>query len=225
MSRTALFALAGCGALFASALVGDATLSRHMVEHGLIILVAAPCFAAASPVRACLRHGGPRVRRALIGALRHPLTRALGHPVLGWALFVGVLLATHLTGFYDLAERHLAVHLVEHWLYLGSALVFWMGLIDGDPLPHRLGWLGRTLSLLTAMPAMSLVGIVLVQGHRVRYRSYDGPGALADQHAAGTIMWLGGSLLGAALVMAVGWAALTAEEHRQRRRDRYAEAA
>jgi hypothetical protein len=32
-------------------------------------------------------------------------------------------------------------------------------------------------------------------------------------------MWLGGALMGAALVLAVGWAALLGEERRQRARE------
>jgi cytochrome c oxidase assembly factor CtaG len=145
--------------------------------------------------------------------------RAIGHPLVGWTLLVTVIVATHLTGLYDLAARHATVHALEHGLYLGSALLFWMPVIGVDPLPHRLGWLGRTLAVMTAMLPMIAIGVALSTSQHVRYASYSGPGALADQHQAGTIMWLGGALLGSALVLAVGWAALVGEERRQRARE------
>jgi hypothetical protein len=44
------------------------------------------------------------------------------------------------------------------------------------------------------------------------------PGALADQHAAGTVMWVGAAALVPATVLA-SWLALWREELRQRRRD------
>ncbi len=223
-ARQVFAATAGAAALVGSAFVGDRTLSSHMVEHGLIVLVAAPLFAASAPVRTVLRSGPRPIRRGLASVLRRPAFRAVAHPLTAWLLFVAVMLGTHLTPFFDAAERHAGLHVLEHWLYFASALLFWMTLIEADPLPHRAGWVGRMLALLFAMPAMSLVGILLLQDERVRYPAYAGPGALADQHEAGRIMWLGGALVSAVLVFAVGWASLLAEERRQRRRDRYADA-
>lgn len=215
---------AGAAALAAAVFIPDRPLSTHMVQHLVLTMVAAPLIAAGAPVRTALRvlpRGG---RRALGRVLAGRVLGGLSRPVVAVGLFVGAMLLTHLTGFYDAAERHEGLHAIEHALYLGTALLFWMPLVGVDPSPHRVGWLGRALALLVAMTAMSFVGIALVQTHVVRYASYAGPGALADQHRAGTIMWLGGSLAGALLVLAVAWAALTGEERRQRARDAYADA-
>jgi putative membrane protein len=211
--------LAAVLALVAAARAGDESLSAHMVQHGLLTMVAAPLLAAAAPVRTVLGLASPAARRGIGALLRRPAVRAIGHPLVGWTLLVTVMAATHLTGFYDFAERHATVHALEHGLYLGSALLFWMPVVGADPLPHRLGWLGRTIAVMAAMPPMIAIGVALRTSEHVRYASYAGPGALADQHEAGTIMWLGGALMGAALVLAVGWAALVGEERRQRARE------
>lgn len=215
--------LAGAAALIVVGLVPDRPLSSHMVGHLLLIMVAAPLIALGAPVRTLLRALPPRGRRSFGLALTSRAVRLLSHPLVGWCVFVAVILLTHLTGFFDLAERHPLLHALEHWLYLVSALIFWMGLFGADPIPHRLGWLGRSASVLLAMPAMSIVGILLIQSSRVRYAAYLGPGALADQRAAGNVMWLGGAIVGALWLFAVGWAALLGEERRQRAREFHAD--
>jgi len=200
----------------------DRLLSVHMVEHLALTMVAAPLLVAGAPVTLALRTLSGSSRRTVARVLSSAVGSTLGHPAAGLAQFVLVTLLTHLTGFYELALRHQSVHALEHALYLASALLFWAPLVGADPIRHAPGWLGRTFCVLLAMPAMSLVGIVLEISGRVRYPAYLAPAramglsALADQHDAGAIMWVGGSVLGALIVLGLGWAALAEEERRAR---------
>lgn len=221
-ARTGLL-LAALAAVVAAGLVPDHPLSVHMVQHGLLSLVAAPLLAAAGPVRILLGALGPTGRRRVGTALNSRSARVIGSPVGSLVLFSGTVLAVHLTGFFDAAERHPAVHALEHALLLLTPLPLWELVLGADPLPHRPGPLGRIALVLLAMPAMSLVGVVLASGSHVRYAADAGPGALADQHTAGAFMWVGGTALETLVLLVAAGLALAAEERRQRRRDLHAD--
>jgi putative membrane protein len=77
------------------------------------------------------------------------------------------------------------------------------------------------------MTAMVVVGALLSFDSAVRYPYYLGPAralhvsALADQQLAGVLMWFGGGVFGAVLILVLVTQALFADERRQRRRERY----
>jgi cytochrome c oxidase assembly factor CtaG len=81
--------------------------------------------------------------------------------------------------------------------------------------PHRPGFAGRLLYLMLAAGPLALVGVAMQASTRPWYSSYAGPGALADQHDAGAIMWVGGGLALAAATIAVAWSGLLREQRRQ----------
>jgi cytochrome c oxidase assembly factor CtaG len=213
VTRSLAFAagLALVAVALASPLDGAAEqrLSAHMAQHLLLGLVAPLCLVAGAPVRLAL------------GALRdpRPLARALHalplRPAAGWAAFTAVMLGTHLTGVYELALRHPLVHALEHAAFLGAGLLFWAPLVAADPLPHPPGPAARLAWIMAAMPPMGLVGALLLSGG-VAYPSYP---SVADQRTAAGLMWGAGSLLMAAALVWIVFAALVREEARQRRRE------
>lgn len=198
----------------------DERLSVHMAQHLALALVAAPLLVAGSPIGLALRALPLGGARALARVLRSPAGRTLTHPLVTWTLFAATMAGTHLTGLYELALRHEAVHGAEHAAYLGTAFLFWLPVLGTEPLPHRPGWTGRMLYLLTAMPAMGFAGVVLSTEQHVRYAAYLAPArrlgisALADQHAAGALMWAGGGTIAAVLTLVAAWSALVQEERR-----------
>jgi putative membrane protein len=198
----------------------DDRLSVHMAQHLALTLVAAPLLVLGAPVTLALRALPRGGRRALVEVIRSRSARVLTHPLVTWTLFAGVMLATHLTGLYELALRHPTVHAAEHVAFLVSGVLFWLPVLGVEPLPHRPGWTGRMLYLLTAMPAMAYAGVVLSSEDHVRYAAYLAPArrlgisALADQHAAGAMMWVGGSAIAAVLTLVAAWSALIQEERR-----------
>ena len=193
----------------------DARLAGHMVQHGLLAMVAAPLLVLGAPIRLALRVLRRPARRRLARVLHSRAARVVAQPAFGWTALTAVTLGTHLTPLYDLAVRDDALHAAEHLAYLGAGLVFWAPLIGADPLPVRPGVAGRVAWLLASMPPMGLLGAWLL-GDRVRYAAY---GSLADQREAASIMWTGGTLLIAGALVALAWAALVREERRQRRRE------
>jgi putative membrane protein len=233
--RAACFAL-GVAALLVALCSGldgwaDRLLSVHMVQHLVLTLVAAPLLVAGAPVALALRTLPRNQARGLARALRSRPARALAHPLCAFALLPALMLASHLTGIYELTLRHPLAHAAEHLAFLGAALLFWLPVLGAEPLPHRPGPLGRLLYLLLAMPAMAAPGVVLTSDESVRYSAYLAPAralridALADQHAAGAIMWVAGSALAGLLTVLAVWLALEEEERRTVAREARANAA
>lgn len=202
----------------------DRLASLHMMQHVALTLVAAPLLAAGAPMTLALGWARGGTRAGLVRVIRSAPVAALSRPVSSWLLFVGVIVGWHLSPLYEESLRHPLLHELEHLLLLTSAVLFWAQVVGVDPLPHRLGPIGRMLYLLAAMPAMSVIGLWLVVSRTVRYPAYLEPtrtlgvSPLHDQHIAGVVMWGGDALLGAiTLVIACG--ALLQEERRAAARD------
>jgi putative copper resistance protein D len=174
--------------------------SVHMAQHLLLTYGAAPLLAFAAPVTLALQASstGGR-RRVLLPALRSRTVKAVSHPVVTFALFAGVMYATHFSAIYDVSLRNPVVHGFEHLLYLGAASLFWWPVVRRDPVPGRFPWAARLGYLFLAMPLQSLLGVAILNSERVLYPSYlryAARGAvLNDQHLAGAFMWVGGDLL------------------------------
>jgi putative membrane protein len=200
----------------------DRQLSVHMVQHLLIIFVAAPLIVAGAPVRLMLRTLPRGGRNALVRILHSRVVHVVGHPVFAWSLFAAVMLGTHIPGFYDLALRVPVVHAGEHALYFWSALIFWAPLIAVDPVPHRLSPIGGIVYMLFAMVPMTIVGVWLLSAQTVVYPHYAAfSGALADQRNGAVVMWLAGGLVMIAATLVVAWVAMLREERRARAREAY----
>jgi cytochrome c oxidase assembly factor CtaG len=216
--RTAAF-LAGLAAIAVALLSGieryDTTLfSVHMVQHLLLMLVAAPLLALAAPVTQLLRAASPAVRgRWLLPVLHSTPVAAIGHPVVAWLTFTLVLWIGHFSPLFDLALESTGVHQLEHTIFLVAALLFWWPVVGLDPARRRLGYPARGLYLLAQMPFNSFLGMAILFAGAPLYPHYAtlgtpyGIAPLADQQLAGGIMWLAGDVVFilAILVVVAAW--------------------
>jgi len=69
----------------------DRQLSIHMVQHLLIVFVAAPLIVAGAPVRVAVRTLPREGRDALVRLLHSRVARAIGHPMVAWSIFAAVM--------------------------------------------------------------------------------------------------------------------------------------
>ena len=200
--------------------------SAHMVQHLLLQLVAPPLLLLGAPLTLLLRANPPWLpRRVLVPVLRSRAVRVLAHPVTALALFTVVLVASHLTPFYNLTLQHEWLHELEHIAFFVTALLFWWPAIGVDPAPHRLSYPGRLLYLLLDMPIMAFLGLAIANSSRVLYPYYAthlppwGASALQDQGVAGTIMWISGTftMIPAMAVVFLRW--LDEDARKQARRE------
>jgi putative copper resistance protein D len=139
----------------------------------------------------------------------------LAHPGVARVAFVATQWLVHFTTLYERAADNNGVHLLEHELFLATALVFWWPVLGS---PSRLRGFWRVAYLGSAMQATMAVGVVLLTSDHVQYRHYP---SLAGQHSAGALMWVLGSLLTVGFLLVVAWEWLQSEERRAVAREAY----
>jgi putative copper resistance protein D len=199
----------------------------HMVQHLLIIMVAAPLLLLGAPITLILRVSSPRFRKGVVLPLLHSrVVRGLAFPVVAWGLLAAVMWISHFSSLFDAALEHTWLHYLEHALYMVAALLFWWPVTAADPAPWRLGHPIRLLYVFLQMPQNSFLAVAIYSSNNVIFPHYEtlartwGPSPLTDQHYAGLIMWLGGDALFliALACLAFGW--VQAEDRASKREDR-----
>ena len=181
----------------------------HMIQHVLLLMVAAPLFVLARPwirLWRCLPLSGRRsLGRALSqgesAAPLRALSRAIGNPAASFVLFSGVLLAWHVPLLFDATLRSSELHALEHTLFFCTALLFWKQVIPSAPLRALLSSPQRVGYLVGAMIVSWVLAVVLALAPHPLYSFYaheavrpGGISAMADQQIAAGVMWVPGSI-------------------------------
>ena len=205
--------------------LSSALASAHMVQHLLLVLVAAPLLAWSAP-GAALVHALPTAAhrtvarwRSRTGLNRRNL-RLLREPTAVWLLHVGVLWFWHGAGPYDAALGNELLHVVEHASFLATGVLFWRVVVGSRAAGRVSNGFGVLLVFTMGMQSVFL-SLLLTFAREPWYMGYAGTTApwglepLADQQLAGVIMWIPASLvyLGTALTLLVAW--VQASEHDQ----------
>ena len=204
--------------------------SVHMVQHVLLMLVAAPLLALAAPITLVLRlSSGETRRRWLIPFLHSRVVRFLAHPIVAWVMFAVMMWATHFSPLFNASLEDPLIHDLEHMLFLSGALLFWWPAVALDPAPWRMSHPARIGYLFTQMTQNTFLAVVILNATAVLYPHYAtlvrpwGMAALEDQRLAAGIMWIVGDavFLTAILAVVAGW--MRAEARNEAREDRRAD--
>ncbi len=186
---------------------GDARFAPHMWQHLILTDATAPLVLLGAPLLLVLGVAPTRVARRIVGALKSGAGRWLTFPLVGWSVFILSLWLLHYSGFFEAALDDERLHVVEHAVYLGAALLFWFPVIAIGPAPWASGPLAyplRMLYLFVAMPAEGMLGFSINGARHVLYPHYAAAG-LEDQQTAGEIMWIGSTLVMFVAFMLVGY--------------------
>jgi cytochrome c oxidase assembly factor CtaG len=203
----------------------------HMVQHLLLIMVAAPLFAIASPLELAWKSTSGAAHIAVTETLRSPVAKFFGHPAVAFLLYAVLIPLSHLTSWYNLTLEHESVHNAEHLAFLVVGYLFWRQIFGNDPNAYRLHPGLQFGYLFLAIPIDTFSGLSLVsESHEIfpayfaTHRTW-GPSYVTDLHIGGTIMWVLGDtlMLWPMIPVALRWMHL--EERKAERIDRELDAA
>jgi putative membrane protein len=196
-----------------------------MAQHELLMLLGAPLVVLGRPITAWL-WALPQSWRARAGASLQPrgagrLWRAATMPVVAWALHGLAVWVWHAPPLYEAAVEHEPIHFIQHATFLGTAVLFWWGLVYGRY--GRVAYGASVLYVFTTMVHTGILGAVLALSTSPLMPVYRdraaaaGIDAVVDQQLAGLIMWIpaGVILTLSGLILISAW--IQASEHRAHR--------
>ncbi|RWE79837.1 cytochrome c oxidase assembly protein [Mesorhizobium sp.] len=195
--------------------LGERVFSAHMIEHELLMAVAAPLLVAASPgaglmwaLPAPLRRGTGKlthgkVLQALWAFAARPLSATILHGIAIWIWHVPVL--------FEAALQQGVLHYAQHASFLGTALLFWWVLLPRSGRQQTYGI--SVMHLFFTSLHTGLLGVLLLVSPKLWYPENAFGAALwrlsplEDQQLAGLVMWVPAGLIygGAALLLAGLW--------------------
>jgi putative membrane protein len=179
--------------------LGETLFAMHMVQHELLIVLAAPLLVLGAPLNAwiwALPHrwrvgaGSVAKRTAVRGTWQ-----AITHPLAAWTLHAIALVVWHIPVLYQATLSSPTVHLLQHLSFFGTAILFW-GVLLHPVRFRRLSPGPAVLYLFTTALYGSALGALLTFSPAVWYPIYGeraaawGLTALEDQQLGGLIMWI-----------------------------------
>ncbi|MBO3662788.1 cytochrome c oxidase assembly protein [Microbacterium stercoris] len=238
--RTVLW-IAGCLTLFwvTSGPVNayqDYLFSLHMLGHMLLTMGIPLMLVPGAPITLALRaiekrdDGTRGGREWIMWAVHSPFARVITHPLVAAGIFVGSLWVFYFT---DLFRWSLYDHLGHVWMvthFLISGFLFVMTLTGIDPLPYRMPYPGRLVTLIAVMAMHAFFGVAMMMQEGLMAAEWFGgmgrtwgPTPLEDQYIGGGVAWSIGEIptLITAIVVAIQWS--RSDERQQRRQDRHAD--
>jgi putative membrane protein len=185
---------------------GERSFAAHMLEHELLMLVAAPLLVLGRPVGIALWALAHRSRLALRNWARsgvfHHFWRTVSSPASATTLQLLALWAWHAPALFDLALRSNGWHIAQHVSFLVTALLFWHALLH-----HPRTGVAVSCLFVTALLSGALGGLMAVSASPwyARYAALGmtpyGLTAAEDQQLAGLLMWIPGGALHAVIAL------------------------
>jgi putative membrane protein len=183
------------------ALLDHQLLTFHMVQHLLLMTVAAPLILLGAPVitlwYALPHHVFPGVLKALLRCPPvHRIGRILSNPAFCWLSSTAAVIGWHVPALFALGMRPDGWHAIEHVSFLMAGLLFWWPVVQ--PWPGVRDWSrwGIPLYLFLAALPCDALSAFLTFCNRVVYPHYLSThylfdmSPLGDQECAGALMWV-----------------------------------
>ncbi len=210
--------------------------SVHMLGHMLLGMGIPLLLVGGAPVTLALRaihkrdDGTRGGREWILWAVHSRWSRIVTHPIVAAAVFILSLWTFYFTGLF---RWSMSDHLGHQWMiihFLISGYLFAMSLIGSDPVPYRLPYAGRLVTLITTMAMHAFFGVALMMQSGLLVAEWFGsmgrtwgPTPMQDQYVGGGIAWSIGEIptLILAITVAILWS--RSDERLARRRDRHAD--
>ena len=163
-------------------------LSAHMLQHQILIYPAAVLFLLGLPDWLVRPVTGQPALQVLL--------KVLTHPVVCGATYTAMLSVWHLPFLYDWALQDRVVHIAEHFLMFGAALLYWWPLYSPAKEFPRATFAGQMIYLAAVIIGMTPVFAYITFSADVLYPTYEYAPRLTllsaadDQLLAGVMMKL-----------------------------------
>jgi cytochrome c oxidase assembly factor CtaG len=193
--------------------LGEVLFSAHMVQHELMMVVAAPLLVLGRPLVPYVWALPPGWRRSAGDVARAPAFRVawggVTRPSTTWLLHAVAIWIWHAPALYEATLDNPLIHTMQHVSFLATALLFWWSLLRGG----RLSYGASVAYLFATMLHTSALGVILAFASSLWYPAYAattmqwGLTPLEDQQLGGLIMWIPGgiSYVVASLALIAGW--------------------
>ncbi|HEY7385875.1 MAG TPA: cytochrome c oxidase assembly protein [Beijerinckiaceae bacterium] len=191
--------------------LGERLFTAHMVEHEILMVLAAPLLVVARPIGAILWALPTTWRRASgAAAQRRPLAavwRWLTDPLVATILHGVALWMWHIPVLYEAALASGRLHWLQHVSFFATALLFWWSLLRGRA--RERGYGAAVIYLFATSLHSGFLGILLALARQPLYPAQTGAAfqwgltPLEDQQLAGLIMWVPAGLVYAAAALAL----------------------
>jgi len=171
----------------------DYLFSAHMVQHLLLTLALPPM----------LIYGvsGWMLRPLLANRILGPIARKITRPAWCFTIFNLAIAFWHLPYFYNAAMANHNIHIVEHLIFMASAVLMWWPLTSQLPELPRLPYPGQVLYCFMMSIPMSIVAVYITMADHILYPAYSSAprifplSPMDDQMLGGLIMWIPGTLI------------------------------
>ncbi len=179
--------------------------SFHMIQHLLLIMVAAPLLLLGDPGVTIMRGTPLEVRRGVLraGSRRRWVRQFVrgaskaGSPRGAFIIFAADLYLWHWSKLFNLTLQNGAVHLTEHLCFLLTAVLWWNQVIDQRAMHARLSYAQRAVFSVFTAGVTNILALFFVFAPQPLYSAYAGLSSrpygmtvLGDQQIAGAIMWV-----------------------------------
>ena len=167
--------------------------SMHMVQHVLLTLVAPPLLILGTPdwlIRPLLRPN-----------LAFRAARLATHPIVAFALFNIIFSIWHIPALYATSLNNHWVHIGEHLLFMGTAVIMWWPIVSMMPELPRIPYPIQMGYLFLLSVAQIIVFAIITFAKEPLYEFYVsapriwGISPLLDQQLGAIIMKIGGGAL------------------------------
>ncbi|MEZ2410661.1 cytochrome c oxidase assembly protein [Bosea sp. RCC_152_1] len=201
---------------------GEHLFTAHMIEHEIVIAVAAPLLVLARPAAGLLWAFPASLRHAIGRAMRQPWARrcfeVLTRPSHATVLHGLALWIWHVPLLFDAAVADVLLHRLQHLSFILTGVMFWWAVL------RRCDAGLAVWHLFVTMMHMTILGALIALSPRVLYSLQTAQAArfgltpLEDQQLAGLVMWVpaGTVYAGAALVFAARWIGRSGRRGEQR---------
>jgi len=204
--------------------LADRSFTLHMVEHEMLMVLAAPLFVLARPLEASAWALSSGARQAVSVLMRAPFVRRVWRtvtaPVSATCVHALALWIWHLPPLFLAALASEPLHVFQHVSFFASALAFWWAMFGGAiraPNAISLACLFATMLHTSALGALLTFAPSPWYVHAADARLF-GLAPLEDQQLGGLIMWVPGGLAYVVVALAIvgAWLAASRVGHHAR---------